>query len=139
MHKPDDGIDKFAELGLKGNPDIRVTIQEFWIPFDVMQPPYKPPKEANTTKHFDAATGPMLRELHAPYFKTFDDYVIALNENLGKQVVFVVPVGQAVIALREKIIAGKVPGRRNSRTSSPIPWATRRQRYKLWRVTASGP
>ena len=113
MHQPDEGIDKFAELGLKGNPNIRVTIQEFWIPFDVMKWPYDPPKEENTTKHFDAATGPMLHELHAPYFKTFDDYVIALNKKLGKQVVFVVPTGQAVIALREKIIAGQVPGIKN--------------------------
>jgi len=89
--------------------DIRVTIQEFWIPFDVMKWPYKPPEGENTTKHFDAATGPMLRKLHAPYFKIFDDYVIALNKKLGKQVVFVVPTGQAVLALREKIIAGQVP------------------------------
>jgi hypothetical protein len=39
-----------------------------------------------------------------------DDHVRALNEKLGKRVVFVVPVGQAVIALREKIIEGKAPG-----------------------------
>ena len=41
MHQPDEGIEKFAELGLKGNPNIRVTIQEFWIPFDIMQWPYQ--------------------------------------------------------------------------------------------------
>ncbi|MBY0525404.1 MAG: hypothetical protein K2R98_18500 [Gemmataceae bacterium] len=34
----------------------------------------------------------------------------ALNKQHGKTVVFVVPVGQAVIALREKIIAGQAPG-----------------------------
>jgi hypothetical protein len=39
-----------------------------------------------------------------------DNHVRALNEALGKQVIFVVPVGQAVIALREKIIAGQAPG-----------------------------
>ena len=33
-----------------------------------------------------------------------------LNKKHGKQVVFVVPVGQAVIALRERIIAGAAPG-----------------------------
>ena len=111
MHQPDDGIEKFAELGLKGNPNIRVTIQEFWIPYDSMQWPYKGDKGAKPSMtHFDAATGETLRKLHEPYFKTFDDYVIALNAKLGKQVVFVVPVGQAVIALREKIIAGGAPG-----------------------------
>jgi hypothetical protein len=111
MHQPDDGIAKFAELGLKGNPTIRVTIQEFWIPFDSMQWPYhgeKGPKDS--VKHFNTATVAMLRKLHAPYFKAFDDYVVALNARLGKQVVLVVPVGQAVIALREKVIAGQAPG-----------------------------
>jgi len=39
-----------------------------------------------------------------------DEHVVAVNKKLGKQVVFVVPVGQAVIALREKIVAGKAPG-----------------------------
>ena len=33
-----------------------------------------------------------------------------LDKQLGKQVVFVVPAGQAVVALREKIHAGKAPG-----------------------------
>jgi hypothetical protein len=111
MHQPDEGIEKFAELGLKGNPNIRVTIQEFWIPYDSMQWPYQGEKGAKSSvKHFDTATITMLRKLHAPYFKTFDDYVVKLNARLGKQVVFVVPVGQAVIALREKVIVGQAPG-----------------------------
>jgi hypothetical protein len=33
-----------------------------------------------------------------------------LNKKLGKETLFIVPVGQAVIALREKIIAGEAPG-----------------------------
>ena len=36
--------------------------------------------------------------------------VRALNKKHKKQVLFVVPIGKAVIALREKIIAGKAPG-----------------------------
>jgi hypothetical protein len=59
---------------------------------------------------FDAASLAELRKMHAPYFKAFDDYVVALNKKLGKQVVFVVPSGQAVLALREKIVAGEAPG-----------------------------
>ncbi len=39
-----------------------------------------------------------------------DEHISALNKKFGKQVIFVVPVGQAVLALREKIIAGQVPG-----------------------------
>ncbi len=34
MHQPDDGIEKFAALAFEHNPQVRVTIQEFWIPWD---------------------------------------------------------------------------------------------------------
>ena len=34
MWKPDDGIEKFAKLALENNPNIRVTVQEFWLPYD---------------------------------------------------------------------------------------------------------
>jgi hypothetical protein len=66
----------------------------------------KPPKNVD----HNAATADGLRKLHKRYFEKMDDLVLAVNKKLGKQVVFVVPVGQAVIALREKIIAGKAPG-----------------------------
>lgn len=39
-----------------------------------------------------------------------DEHVRSLNKKLGKEVLFVVPVGQAVIALREKIMAGEALG-----------------------------
>lgn len=37
-----------------------------------------------------------------------DKYVSALNRRLGRQIVFVAPVGQAVVTLRKKIIAGEI-------------------------------
>src|SRR5947207_7566198 len=48
--------------------------------------------------------------MHEPYFKSMDEHVRDLNKKLGKDVLVIVPAGQAVIALREKIIAGKAPG-----------------------------
>ncbi|HEY3319310.1 MAG TPA: hypothetical protein VGP72_02395 [Planctomycetota bacterium] len=107
MHQPDEGIDNFAKLALENNPNIRITVQEFWIPFDKNEWPFKG-KQADVDPN--AATVAGLRELHESYFKAMDDYVSALNKKLGKQALFVVPVGQAVIALREKVIAGKAPG-----------------------------
>lgn len=106
MLHPDDGIEKFTELAYTHNPNVRVTIQEFWIPGDIFQWPLPPGK---TVHDFDASTVDSLKALHAPYFKEMDDYVAALNAKLGKQVLFVVPAGQAVLALRTKIIAGEVP------------------------------
>lgn len=107
MLQPDDGIDKFAELALAHNPNVRVVLQEFWIPWDKFEWPYQG-KESDV--NFDAATTNKLETLHQPYFKTMNDYVIALNARLGKPVVFIAPVGQTVVALRERIMAGQVPG-----------------------------
>jgi hypothetical protein len=43
------------------------------------------------------------------YDRDVDDYVRAINKQLGKDVIVTVPVGQAAWMLREKIIAGQVP------------------------------
>jgi hypothetical protein len=107
MLHPDDGVEKFAELGLANNPNFRMSLQEFWIPWDKFEWPFKG-KEQDVNA--DAATADFLDGLHKPYFKEMDEYVVALNKKLGKQVVFVAPVGQAVVALRKKIITGQVPG-----------------------------
>lgn len=58
----------------------------------------------------NAITGEELRKRHEPYFKSIDEHIRELNKKHGKTVLFVVPAPQAVIALREKIIAGEAPG-----------------------------
>jgi hypothetical protein len=112
IYLPDDGIENFARLGLEHNPGIRVTVQEFWLPYDEYEPHYyDPPKIPKPAKvDHNAAPGDKLRAMHQRYFNEMDEHLRAVNQKLGKQVVFVVPVGQAVIALREKIIAGEAPG-----------------------------
>ena len=107
IHLPDAGIENFVQLAFKHNPKVRVTIQENWLPFDIYDPTFT--KRPRKVDH-NAPTVADLQKLHAPYFKSLDDHVRELNKKLGKQTVYAVPVGQAVIALREKIIAGKAPG-----------------------------
>ena len=58
----------------------------------------------------DAMTEADLKALHEPYFTAMDAYVRGINAKAGRQELFVVPVGQAVIALRARIISGTVPG-----------------------------
>ncbi len=107
IHLPDAGIESFVKLAVAHNPKVRITVQEFWLPFDIYDTTFsKRPKEVD----HNAPTVAELRELHAPYFKSMDEHVRELNKKVGKQAVFVVPVGQAVIALREKILAGEAPG-----------------------------
>jgi hypothetical protein len=109
LHLPDDGIEKFAELGLKYNPNIRVTVEEIWMPHDSYDPTFPNCKFPDKVDH-NAATGEMLDKLHAPYIELMDAHIRALNKKYGKDVLFAVPAAQAVVALRKKIIAGQAPG-----------------------------
>jgi hypothetical protein len=107
IYLPDEGIENFVKLALDNNPKVRITVQELWLPYDVYD--LKSPLKGRKVDH-NAPTGAELRKEHEPYFKSMDDHVRDLNKKFGKEAVFVVPVGQAVIALREKIIAGQAPG-----------------------------
>ena len=108
MERPDDGIEKFAKLGFVHNPNIRVTLQELWLPQD--QWPFNYHNRINQTpEDFNKTTIADLKKVHEAYFKVMEDYVTALNKSLGKQVVFIVPDAEATIALREKIIDGTAP------------------------------
>jgi hypothetical protein len=105
---PDAGIEKLARLGLEQNPDIRVTVQEFWLPNDTYHPVY--PLEAGKQVDHNATIIAELRKQQALYFHDLDDFVCDVNRRLGKEVAFIVPVGQAAVTLREKIVAGQAPG-----------------------------
>ena len=108
IYLPDEGIENFAKLGLEHNPALRVTVQEFWLPFDDQA--LWATRAKGVTIDPDKKTIEELRAAHAPYFQSMDEHVRALNKEIGKDAVFVVPVGQAVLALREKIIKGEAPG-----------------------------
>ena len=70
----------------------------------------------------NAPTAESLRKMHAVYFKTIDDHVAELNKKYQTKAVRVAPVGQAILKLREKIIAGEAPGlkQQNDLFSDPI-------------------
>jgi hypothetical protein len=106
---PDAGIDRFARLALEHNPNARVSVQVSWVPFDGLLAGQLGLGKSGR----DALTGDELRQLHAPYFASVDEEVQALNRGYGKSVLAVVPVGQALIALRERVRAGRAPGLRS--------------------------
>lgn len=105
---PDDGIANFVRLGLEHNPSLRITLQEGWMPFEDQA--LWATRARGVTIDRDSKTIEELRAAHASYFQSMDELVRMLNQEAGKQAVFVVPVGQAVLALREKIIKGEAPG-----------------------------
>jgi hypothetical protein len=98
---------------------FRLAVMEFWLPFDNYEPRnYSYGRKGTPTEHVapptnvnhNAVTIDALRAMHARYFDGMDAHVREVNARLGKPVVQVVPAGQAVIALREKIVAGQAPG-----------------------------
>jgi hypothetical protein len=103
---PDAGIENFTKLALEHNKDIRIVVQPIWLRWDIYEPTTKRPDKVD----HDAITIEELRKRHEPYFKEMDEHIRELNKKQGKTVLYVVPVAQAVIALREKIIAGQAPG-----------------------------
>lgn len=110
IYLPDTGIEEFTRLALENNPQVRVTIQETWLRYDEYD--LVNPLGRRDVDH-NAVTAEALRDRHEPYFQSKDDHIRDLNTKLaeeGKPVLFIVPVGQAVIRLREMIIAGEVPG-----------------------------
>jgi hypothetical protein len=105
---PDEGIEKFARLGVEHNPAIRITVQEFWLPNDEYVPVY--PLETKKKTDHDAADLAELAKAQSQYNRDLEEQVRATNRSLGLDTLLVVPVGDAALALRRKIVAGQAPG-----------------------------
>ena len=109
MAGPDEGIRNFAKLAVEHNPNVRVNLQELWLPEDRF--PFDPANRVRkSVEQFNESTMADLKKPHEAYFKVMEDYVRALNAEIGRQTVFIVPDAQATLALRERIIAGTAPG-----------------------------
>ena len=105
---PDPAIDKFTALLLEHNPSGRVLLQCSWMPRDgSVLPGFK-----NAAR--DDIKPEQLRVVLAAYDEKLHEQAKAINaqyaEKVKRQVAFVVPVGEAVTILREKVVKGEVPG-----------------------------
>jgi hypothetical protein len=105
---PDPGIENFTKLAVEGNKNIRILLQPIWLRWDIYEPTMKRPEKVD----HNAITGEELRKRHAEHFKAMEAHIQEVNTKYGdgKPVIYVVPAPQALIALREKIIAGQAPG-----------------------------
>jgi len=103
---PDAGIENFTTLALEHTRDIRGILQPIWLRRDIYEPTTKRPEKVD----HNAITGEELRERHAEHFQKMDDHIRELNQKYDKTVLYIAPAPQAVIALREKIIAAETPG-----------------------------
>ncbi len=89
-------LDKWAPVGLAHNPNFRLYQQARFLT--------EKPEERDNSKIADVQAA--LDKVR----KTLEVRVDAINKDLGKQVVFIVPVGDAIVKLREMVVDGKFPG-----------------------------
>lgn len=108
MLLPDEGIENFTRLGLEKNPNLRVLVQASW-----------PARDGNPNKAFkneqrDQATIESLALLrlghNTLWRKALEEQVRGLNQAVGREAVYIVPVSDAIFALREHVIRGTAPG-----------------------------
>jgi hypothetical protein len=103
---PDEGIDRYVELGLQHNPRLRALVQESWISFDGLLPEERISKNEDR----DGRSLDIVKAAAARWKTELEAQINALNKKLGRDVVQVIPAGDAVLKLRELLAAGKAPG-----------------------------
>lgn len=105
---PDEGIDNFTKLGMEKNPKLRVFVQASWPGHDGnWNRPFKnEERNASTIESLQA----MRRAFREQWLTALEAQVRALNQSVGRETVHIVPVMDAVFALREHIVKGDAPG-----------------------------
>ena len=105
---PDPGIENFVKLGLEHRADVRFTLQQNWVPYE--DPAVWLSRTKPKSVDRDGKTVEQLRAIHTPYFQMIEGHVKELNGRIPGARIAVVPCGEAVLALRAKVIAGEAPG-----------------------------
>jgi hypothetical protein len=105
---PDEGIDNYTKLGLEKNPKLRVFVQASWPARDGVE------DKGFTNEKRNESTIESIHQMrdnfHASWLKALEAQVRGLNASLGHDTVAIVPVCEAVFALRERLAEGKAPG-----------------------------
>lgn len=105
---PDPAIDKFVDIVLENNPQGRVLLQASWMLSDGQSKGF-------TTASRDTADPAELRKIwESSYYAPLRAQVKSINDaharKFKRPVVLIVPAGEALLRLRERVAKGEVPG-----------------------------
>jgi hypothetical protein len=105
---PDEGIDNFTKLGLTKNPKLRVLVQASWPARDgELAGGFRNEKRNESTVE---SLNTLRDGFHEAWLEPLEHQVRELNKSVGHDAVHIIPVCEAVFALRERIAEGKAPG-----------------------------
>ena len=104
MQMPDDGIDPFVDLALKHNPNVRILVQGSWMTWDGLG------KDGIKNAARDTRPVSEIRDRTAKHMEEIRAQLRATNARVGREVCTLIPVGTAVVRLRELIAEGALPG-----------------------------
>jgi len=111
---PDEAIEFFTDLGLKHNPRMRVLLQVSWSAYDHHESgspnEWEKSRMIQNNEERDERSLEGLRAANANVMRIVQKQVAGLNARYGREVIHIVPVGNAVLRLRELVVDGKVPG-----------------------------
>ena len=117
---PEPAIDLFADLAVEHNPDVRVIVQQSWgdASTGLIMRARHGGKEIDlrtvpTNETRDLATAADLaeqRESNRAQRATLRKQLRSIDSRWGRDLTAMVPAGEAVIRLRELVLAGELPG-----------------------------
>lgn len=113
MDMPDKGVEEFVKLGVLNNPHMRFFVQNNWAGFNNDGQKAQQSMQlmmSGRQKPWDQTTEEDLKTLNTECEKAFETQVKQINEQLGHQVLFIIPTSQANSELRARIIRKEFPG-----------------------------
>ncbi len=113
MDMPDKGVEEFVKLGILNNPHMRFFVQNNWAGFNNDGQKAQQSMQlmmSGRLKQWDQTTEEDLKTLNTECEKAFEAQVKQINEQLGHQVLFIIPTSQANSELRARIIRKEFPG-----------------------------
>lgn len=102
LAQPVESLDRMADLAVKHKPDCRIYLQHAWAGGGFHSGPNAPPRDKDDLDMIDAEWAKRRKQL--------EDKTDEINTRLGKRVVFISPVADAVMRMRRMVVAGTLPG-----------------------------
>lgn len=104
MQIPDEGIDRFVDFALLHRPNIRILVQGSWMTWDGLG------KDGIENAERDTRPVAEIRERTLRHMNEIRAQLRTTNARVGREVCHLVPVGTAVVRLRELLAEGMLPG-----------------------------